>query len=389
MKTSTAETEQFQTGRVLTMSAGHTVHDTYTAFLVPLLPIFKETLLLSNAQAGLLRTLMQWPSLLQPLIGHLSDRVDLRILFILAPAVTSTMMSLLGIAPSYAVLALFLVVAGASSACLHAVGPVMAGRLSGQNLGRGMSFWMVGGELGRVLGPIVVVSAVKLLKLDGTLWLMIAGFLASAVLYILLKGVPGRPLGVGQSLPWRRILRAMGPLLVLLAGIIAARSFVGSALTIYLPMYLKEEGADLWLGGASLSILEAGGVVGALLGGLISDRLGRRLILFTSMLVTPLLLFMFLAVSGWLQFPLLLLLGFTLLSVVPVVMALVQESFPENRALANGFYMALSFILQSGVAVAVGALGDWFGLRRAFVASGVVSLLSLPLVFLLKEHGSS
>ena len=98
---------------------------------------------------------------------------------------------------------------------------------------------------------------------------------------------------------------------------------------------------------------------------------------------------MFLAVSGWLQFPLLLLLGFTLLSVVPVVMALVQESFPENRALANGFYMALSFILQSGVAVAVGALGDWFGLRRAFVASGIVSLLGLPLIFLLKEHGSS
>jgi FSR family fosmidomycin resistance protein-like MFS transporter len=72
------------------------------------------------------------------------------------------MMSLLGMAPAYAVLALFLVVVGASSASLHAVGPVIAGNLSGRNLGKGMGFWMVGGELGRTLGPIVIVSAIQL-----------------------------------------------------------------------------------------------------------------------------------------------------------------------------------------------------------------------------------
>jgi len=377
------EAERFQADRVLTISAGHAVHDTYTAFLAPLLPVFIANLSLSTTEAGLLTVFAQGPSLLQPFIGHLADRVSLRYCVILAPAVTATMMSLLGVAPGYGVLALLLMVTGISSASLHAVGPVMAGNLSGRNLGRGMSFWMVGGELGRTLGPILIVSAVRLLTLEGTPWLMIGGLLASAILYVRLKDVPGRPPNRGQGLPWRQALRSLGPLLLPLVGIIVVRSFMVSALTTYLPTFLSEEGADLWFAGASLSVLEAAGVVGALLGGTLSDRLGRRLILLISMLVTPLFMFVFLALQGWVRFPTLLALGFTALSATPVIMALVQESLPENRALANGVYMALSFVLRSGVVVVLGALGDLFGLRLAFTASAVISLLGLPLILLL------
>jgi len=377
------EAERFQTDGVLTITAGHAVHDTYTAFLAPLLPAFIANLALSKTEAGLLTVFMQGPSLLQPFIGHLADRVSLRTFVILAPTVTGVVMSLLGVAPGYGVLALLLIVAGLSSASLHAVAPVIAGNLSGRSLGRGMGFWMVGGELGRTLGPIVIVSAVRLLTLGGTPWLMIAGLLTSALLYVRLRDVPERAPNAGQGLPWRRALVRMRPLLVPLAGIIVARSFVVAALTTYLPTFLSEEGADLWIAGASLSILEGAGVVGALLGGAISDRLGRRWILLASMLTTPLLMFVFLAASGWTQFPLLLVLGFTALSVTPVIMALVQESFPENRALANGVYMALSFVLRSGVVVVLGALGDLFGLRVAFSASAIIALLGLPLIFVL------
>jgi FSR family fosmidomycin resistance protein-like MFS transporter len=329
---------------------------------------------------------MQGPSLLQPFIGHLADRISLRYFVILAPTVTAVMMSLLGVAPNYAVLAMFLVVAGASSASMHAVGPVMAGRLSGRNLGRGMGFWMVGGELGRTLGPIVIVTAIQLLTLEGTAWLMLGGLLASATLYVRLREVPGRPPEAEQGRPWRRALLAMRPLLIPLAGIIVARSFMSAALTTFLPTFLTEEGASRVFAGGSLSILEAAGVVGALSGGALSDRLGRRVVLFTSMLVTPLLMFVFLAVSGWVQFPLLLALGLTSLSVTPVVMALVQESFPESRALANGVYMALSFVIRAGVVLILGGLGDLFGLRQAFTISAIVTLVGLPLVFLLPRR---
>jgi FSR family fosmidomycin resistance protein-like MFS transporter len=298
------------------------------------------------------------------------------------------MMSLLGIAPGYATLALLLVLAGLSSAGIHSVGPVMAGRLSGLRLGRGMGFWMVGGELGRTLGPIVIVSALRILTLRGTPWLMIAGLGMSVLLFVLLRDVAGRPSGATEALPWREALRSMGPLLAPLIGIIIVRLFMVSALTTYLPTFLTEEGAGLFFAGASLSILEGAGVIGALLGGSLSDRLGRRAVLLGSMLATPLLMFAFLAVDGWLHVPVLLLLGLSTLSVGPVIMALVQESLPENRALANGVYMALSFVLRSGVVVVIGAIGDLLSLRTAFTVSAVAPLLGLPLILFLPQRRS-
>ncbi len=66
-----------------------------------------------------------------------------------------------------------------------------------------------------------------------------------------------------------------------------------------------------------------------------------------------------------------------------ILMALVQESCPENRALANGLYLSLAFISESGGAVVLGALGDLFGLSVAYTTGAVIQLLSLPLVFLL------
>jgi MFS transporter, FSR family, fosmidomycin resistance protein len=289
---------------------------------------------------------------------------------------------LLGVAPTYALLALLLVISGVNSAALHSVAPVMAGRLSGRSLGRGMGLWMLGGELGRALGPIIVVTAVEFLGLPGTPWLMVAGFLASALLYRRLRDVPVHVARSAEPLPWRRLLSIMGPFLVPLIAIITARSFMISSLTTYLPLFLTEEGAELWFAGASLTLLEAAGVAGALLGGSLSDRLGRRFVMGIALVVTPILMFLFLMADGWLRLPLLLALGLTALSVIPVLMALVQESFPENRALANGVYMALSFLIRSGAVLVLGAIGDAWGMRLAFTISAIAPLAGLPFLWL-------
>jgi FSR family fosmidomycin resistance protein-like MFS transporter len=374
---------------VVSISFAHLVHDTYASFLAPLLPAFIAKLALSKTEAGLLAFLQSAPSLLQPFIGHLADRVSLRYFVILGPAVTATMMSLLGVAPSYAVLALLLIVTGLSSAAFHAVAPAMAGRLSGQSLGRGMGLWMVGGSLGFALGPIVIVSAVNLLTLEGTPWLMIGGLLASVLLYVLLKDVPARPPMSSQGISFREGLGNMRPLLAPLAGIVAGRALMVAALTTFLPTFLVEEGADLSFAGLSLAVLQAAGWAGALLGGALSDRLGRRLVLFISMLVPSLLMFVFLGINGWARLPTLVVIGMAGLSTRTVLMAQVQESYPENRALANGIYLALTFVLESGAAPILGALGDLFGLRAAFTASAVIALLGIAPVFLLPQKESA
>jgi len=374
-----ARDERFQTDRVTTIAAAHAAHDVYTSFLPALLPAFIEKLSLSTTQAGALTLFVQLPSLLQPIIGHLADRVSLRYMVILAPAVTAISMSCLGLAPSYAVMALMLVVVGFSTASLHAVAPVMIGRLSGRNLGRGMGFWMVGGEVAYTVGPIVVVSAVQRSGLGGIAWLMIAGVLASAVLFVRLRDVPGRPPDAGQPLPWRQAVRSMSPTLKPLGGIVILRAFVIAALMTYLPTFLTREGTDLWLAGAALSVFQLGGIAGASLGGSLSDRLGRRQVLWVSLVTTAALMAVFLSVVGWVRFLCLLLLGFTVSGIFPVLMAVVQESYPANRALAHGVFMAMSFTMESVAVIAMGAVGDHLGLRAAYIGSAVAPLLCLPL----------
>jgi len=103
------------------------------------------------------------------------------------------------------------------------------------------------------------------------------------------------------------------------------------------------------------------------------------------MLITPPLMFLFLGVSGWLRLPLLLLLGFSAMPIMPVVMALVQESFPENRALANGIFMGMTFVIQAAATIILGVLADIVGLQTAFVISAALPLLGVPLILLLPK----
>ena len=380
--------ERFQTSRVVTISTGHIVHDTYTAFLPPLLPIFIAGMSLSKFEAGLLTVFTQAPSMVQPVFGHLADRSVRNHLVFLAPALTAVTMSLLNVAPSYAALALLLTLAGISSAVFHAVAPVIAGKLSGRMLGRGMSYWMVGGELGRALGPIVIVTTIRFFTLRSVPWLMVLGLAVALFLYVRLRDIHIYTRHTAKGLPLRVALHRMKPVMLPLVGFIFLGSFAYAALTIYLPIFLTEKGSTLWVAGASLSLLEGAGVVGAFLGGSISDHLGRRRVLFISTLATPLFLFALLATRGWIQFPILLFLGFTLLSTTPVAMALVQEMFPENRALANGMFMALNFVLRSGGVVLLGWMGDFWGLHRAFFISGFLMILSLPFISVLPKSRS-
>jgi FSR family fosmidomycin resistance protein-like MFS transporter len=378
-----SEDDQFQTGRVTSIAAGHAVHDTYTAFLAPLLPSFVEKFALTNAAAGLLAAFLQLPSLLQPVIGHLADRTTIRWIVVLGPGVTATAMSILGWAPTYAVLALILLVAGSSVAAFHATAPVAVGYLSGNRLGRGMGFWMVGGEVGRTLGPLIIVSALAVMSLEQIAFLSIAGIATSILLYFRLRDVPLQTRDHGEQVPWRTALRGMRSFMLVLGGVTAMRSMMMLATTVFLPLYLTESGSSIWLAGAALSIVEAAGVAGAFAGGWISDHVGRKAVVVFGQVTAPVALLLFLVADGWVRVATLPLIGFSLLAVPPVFMALAQEQAPRSRALANGFYLSTTMVIRSVAAVAYGAFADRFGLETAMVMGAIAMFGGLPLVWLL------
>ncbi len=379
----------FSAGKVGAVAAAHAVHDTYQAFLPPLLPLLIEKFSLIKTEAGLLSVFMTAPSLLQPFIGYLADRRSLRVFVILTPTITALAMSVLGIAPFYWLAAMLLMIAGLSSASLHATGPVLAGRLSANRLGLGMSFWMVGGELGRTFGPLIIVSAISTLGIQRTPWLAAGGIVISFWMAYQLRHLPARHPESRHALSWKKALTTMRPVLIPLSIILVTRALAFVSVSTFLPTFLTEEGVNLMLAGASLSVLEAAGVVGALLSGPLSDRIGRRPVMVFSLISTSLFIFLLLNLQGWLQFPALLGLGFGLLSMTPVVMAIVQESFPENRALANGIYMAVTFVSSSFATLTVGAIGDLFSLRTAYLLSAVLVLVGLPLLFRLPASRQS
>ncbi len=373
--------EAFHTDQVMTIAGGHFVHDTYSAFLSPLLPVLQERLSTNYAMTGSLAIFSQIPSLLNPLIGHMADKISLRYFIILAPAITGTLMSALGLTSSYVGLAMLLFASGLSIAAFHAPAPAMIARVSGNRVGKGMSIFMAAGELGRTLGPIVVVAGVEWFGLGGLWRLAIVGWLVSGILYFRLHNVSARPTVVGQRPSWQNMLPKAKKIFPALSWLMLARVFMQVALTTYLPIFMSDVlGSSLWLAAASLTILEGAGVVGALATGTISDRLGRSRVLFFLLGAAPLLMIAFLYGPSWLALPLLIALGLTAISPQPVFLALVQDEFPENRALANGAYLAMNFLIRALAIGVVGWLADRYGLTNAFFWSALLVFLSLPAI---------
>jgi len=209
---------------------------------------------------------------------------------------------------------------------------------------------------------------------------VVIGWATSAILFWRLRDIP---VNVRKNGSIQSILPKLRTLFLPIFIISFFRMFMVVCMTTYLPTYMDQKGATLLLAGASLSILELAGFAGALSGGTLSDRLGRKPLLMGITILAPLLMIAFLNVSGWLLVPVLLSYGFVSISAGPVFLALIQDNFPENRAVSNGLYISMNFLLRSLAMILVGMAGDAVGLHTAFLGSAVLSLLGLSGIFML------
>ena len=111
--------------------------------------------------------------------------------------------------------------------------------------------------------------------------------------------------------------------------------------------------------------------------------------LVTLVAVSPLRLVAFLYAPAVWALPLLILLGLTAISPTPVLLAIVQDQFPDNRASANGIFMFLNFIVRAAAIALLGLIADRIGLTQAFFVSGLLALGSIPAVFWLPPTSQS
>jgi len=374
----------FKASRILIISGGHFIHDVYSSFLAVFLPLLIAKFGLTMTLAGLLTVFFRLPSLLNPLLGVMSDRIDMRYLAIWAPFVTAVSMSLIGVAPNYILVCILLLIAGISAAVFHVLGPVMIARISDRALGRGMSFWMTAGELARTVGPLVAVGAVSFWGFEGSYPVMIVGLLASVLLFIYMKDAgtcSDRQIEGDLGKTWRALRRLIIPL----TGIMISRAFMVATLVAFLPTYMVVSGKSLLAGGIGLAVLEAFGAVGTFVGGTLSDRVGRKTVLFTSMPVSSILMIAFVYATGWILFPILALLGLCLFAASPVTLAIVQDYSRNHRGTANGLYMGISFVATAAAIFFVGWFADLLGLKTALAVSALLGLSGVPIIFFLPK----
>ncbi len=384
--------QNFQNGNIITISMGHMFHDIYTSFLAPMLPFLIDKFNITLFIAGFMDLALRAPSLLNPVVGLIADKMSIRYCVIAAPGISAVTMSLLGVAPVYPVLLILLFVTGISSTFFHIPSPVMIKQVSGGKTGAGMSFYMFGGETARTLGPLIITAAISLWGLEGSWRVMPLGLVASAVLYFKLKNIK-----ISDKFDYsrgktglRKTMRRFVPFFIVIGGYILFRAGIKSGLVLYLAKYLDTKGESVWIQGIAISMLQMGGAVGTLLAGFVSDKIGKTNTLLIAGIANPVLMWLFVNSGSNVMIPVLILMGFFLFAPGPVMLALIQDTNSGRPSFFNSVYMTISFSIGSLMVLFVGFLGDTIGLELTFKICAILSVASIPFIFLLsrmsKQH---
>ena len=111
--------------------------------------------------------------------------------------------------------------------------------------------------------------------------------------------------------------------------------------------------------------------------------------LYVILTIAPVLLLVMLYGPAWMPVILLAGLGLTAISTMPVMLAIVQDQFPDNRAVANGIFMSMNFLLRAAAILVVGLLADRYGLTLAFTVAALAAFFAVPGVFFLPKKAAS
>lgn len=374
------------------LSTGHLFTDVSQGAVPALLPFFIAQRHLSYvAASGLVLAATVASSIVQPLFGHFSDRRSLPWLMPLGVALGGVGIALTGIAPSYALTFLAVVIGGLGVAAFHPEGSRFAHYVSGARRASGMSLFSVGGNAGFALGPVLATPAVLAFGLPGTLLLALPGLAMGALLVRELPrltvfrpapapaAVEDAPAGARAPEAWRPFAR--------LAAVIALRSFVYFGFVTFVPLYYATvlHTSKATANGA-LTVMLIAGAAGTLLGGPLADRFGRRAVLIGSMALLAPLIAGFLLSGAILATVFLALIGASTIATFSVTIVMGQEYLPGRIGVASGVTIGLSIGLGGVGAPVLGLIADSHGLAAALEVLIVMPILALALAATLPRH---
>jgi FSR family fosmidomycin resistance protein-like MFS transporter len=356
----------------------HFANDLYVNFQNALLPVLAEAHHFSLAQAGVLVSIATISgSILQPIFGYLADSARIRALAVVGLASTVLGSSLLGVAPSYGALAFLSLVYGFGIAAFHPQSAGLVHQLSGEKKGTRFATYIMAGQTGQALSPLIAAYVAVRAGLPWVAATAIPGLIMAVILY---RVVPWHlraphkadaPGGQDLKAALRQNLRG----LVRLMGLVLSRSLVVQCMLALLPFLYKARGAPATAGAAAITAMVFAGALGGMAAGYLSDRYGRRRVLFVSFLAaTPLFLGGILG-SGPIAVVLLALGGGVLFGSSSLVTVEAQSLLPTHASTAAGLMMGMGMGMGGLLVGTVGALAQVFGIVKVLT---IVSLLPVP-----------
>jgi FSR family fosmidomycin resistance protein-like MFS transporter len=344
----------------------HGLNDQYPAYLAAVTPLLMGRFGFGLGAAGLLAAVQTTAaSLFQPLFGWFFDRGLRRPSVLLWPVITALAVGLFGLAPSYGWLVPLLLVGGLSTAAFHPHATSAVAAAAGRGAGLGMAVFISCGTVGYAVGPVFILWIVDRFGLRAS-WLSAVPTVALCALLLRLgwdrAGERRRPPKGGSALGFDRLDRRRLGALVAVWLIVALRSAIGTAYQSFLAVHLAEIGLPVMLLGVALMTMTAAGAVGTVAGGWLSDRWGRKTVIFAGLCLIGPLFWLALRARGAVIWPAMFAAGFAMGSFNPVTVVLAQSLFPENPGITSGIIMGLGWSIGGLLVGPVGLLAERYGL---------------------------
>jgi FSR family fosmidomycin resistance protein-like MFS transporter len=359
------------------LGAGHVSIDMSVGAIPAFLPLLTATFALSDlAAAMVLGASTLASSAVQPLFGLLSDRRPSSAVLWGGAAVAAGGLAAMGLAGGYAWVIAAVVGSGLGVAAFHPEAARTATRLSGTNRATGVGWFILGGNLGFALGPLLAGLFIPLMGLRATLVFLVPGALACAALLAFRSSVTPPPEPTPAPGATRESSRPAA--VALLVGAVTLRTWTQFGVLAIGALYLaRDRGLSDRATALALFAFAMAGALGTVAGGMLADRVGYRRMVITTTPVTGLFIALFLLTDGAVSIAALACAGALVLSSLSVTVVMGQDYLPGRPALAAGLMIGFAAIGSAAPGLALlGLVADAAGPQTALWLVAVLPVLA-------------
>ncbi|MFZ2445118.1 MAG: MFS transporter [Syntrophobacteraceae bacterium] len=353
-----------ETGKILCISLAHLFNDWYMNYIPTLLPFLVAAGMPVSKGAFLISAFTITSSLLQPVSGYLVDQKSQRWLVYAGTLWMAVLLSLTGVVENYALLIVVVTLAGLGTAAFHPQASAMVTAASGGRKGLYQALFITFGNLGWAITPLIVVPFTQKYGMELTPLFALPGIFAALLLRFSAPEDSSAAIRTPPP-PLRTTIRPLRGVLGRVVVVVALRSLASFGLIAFLTLYLEHKGVALLPASRLLSLMLFMGALGGLVGGHLSDRIGRKPVIVGSLVLASPLFYLFLGTSGPLSYFLLACAGAVLPASFSVTVVVAQEAIPQNAAMAAGLMLGFA-IGAGGLGVGlVGLMVEYAGIDRA------------------------